>query len=160
MAIPLRRADPANITAGLRTFFVTSSIAGKRNLLQSHRSAQLFIDILYQYRTQRKYLLHDFVVMPDHFHVLITVGQEISIERAVQFIKGGFSFRAGKELEFRPPVWERGFPKCGFIPQTPSRVFANILRRIRSSDGWLGVQWSTIILPPMPDLNSTRSRRG
>jgi len=47
--------------------------------------------------------------MPDHFHVLITVGQEISIERAVQFIKGGFSFRAGKELEFRPPVWERGF---------------------------------------------------
>jgi len=39
MAIPLRRADPANITAGLRTFFVTSSIAGKRNLLQSHRSA-------------------------------------------------------------------------------------------------------------------------
>src|SRR2546425_4385853 len=109
MAIPLRCADPANITAGLRTFFVTSSIAGKRNLLQSHRSAQLFIDVLYQYRAQHKYLLHDFVVMPDHFHVLITVTQETSIERAVQFIKGGFAFRAGRELGFRPPVWERGF---------------------------------------------------
>jgi putative transposase len=109
MAIPVRRADPANITAGLRTFFVTSSIADKRNLLQSHRAAQLFIDVLYQYRSQHKYLLHDFVVMPDHFHVLITVGQEISIERAVQFIKGGFAFRAGRELGFRPPVWERGF---------------------------------------------------
>jgi putative transposase len=47
--------------------------------------------------------------MPDHFHVLITIGQEISIERAVQFIKGGFAFRAGRELGFRPPVWERGF---------------------------------------------------
>src|SRR5437763_16761891 len=109
MAIPLRRADPANIKAGLRTFFVTSSIAGKRNLLQSHRSAQLFIDVLYQYRSQQKYLLHDFVVMLDHFHVLITVGQEISIERAIQFIKGGFAFRAGKELGFRSPVWQRGF---------------------------------------------------
>src|SRR5436190_9069445 len=43
------------------------------------------------------------------FHMLITVGHEISIERAVQFIKGGFAFRAGRELRFTPPVWERGF---------------------------------------------------
>src|SRR5205807_6704636 len=99
MAIPLRRSDPANIVAGCRTFFVTSSIAEKRNLLQSHRSAELFIDVLYQYRSQHKYLLHDFVVMPDHFHMLITVGHEISIERAVQFIKGGFAFRAGRSEE-------------------------------------------------------------
>jgi putative transposase len=109
MAIPLRRADPANVTAGERTFFVTSSIAGKRNLLQSHRASQLFVNVLYHYRSHRNYLLHDFVVMPDHFHVLITVGHELSIERAVQFIKGGFAFRAGKELGFRAPVWERGF---------------------------------------------------
>jgi putative transposase len=34
--------------------------------------------------------------MPDHFHILMTLGREISIERAVQFIKGGFAFRAGK----------------------------------------------------------------
>ena|SRR5437763_1625099 len=123
MAIPLRRADPANIKAGLRTFFVTSSIAGKRNLLQSHRSAQLFIDVLYQYRSQQKYLLHDFVVMLDHFHVLITVGQEISIERAIQFIKGGFAFRAGKELGFRSPVWQRGFSEVRIYgPEGLARV--------------------------------------
>ena len=109
MAIPVRRADPANITSGLRTFFVTSSIPDKRNLLQSHRAAQLFIDVLYQYRSQHKYLLHDFVVMPDHFHILITIAQEISIERAVQFIKGGFAFRAGMELGFRSPVWQGRF---------------------------------------------------
>src|SRR5207244_3168942 len=109
MAIPLRRSDPANIVAGCRTFFATSSIAEKRNLLQSDSSAELFIDVLYQYRSQHKYLLHDFVVMPDHFHMLITVGHEISIERAVQFIKGGFAFRAVRELGFTPPVWERGF---------------------------------------------------
>src|SRR5437764_4475669 len=109
MAIPLRRADPANVTAGARTFFVTSSIAGKRNLLQSHRASQLFVDVLYHYRSDRNYLLHDFVVMPDHFHVLITIGHELSIERAVQFIKGGFAFRAGKELGFRAPIWQRGF---------------------------------------------------
>jgi putative transposase len=109
MAIPLRHSDPAAIAAGLRTFFVTSSIAEKRNLLQSHRSAKLFIAVLYHYRDQQKYLLHDFVVMPDHFHILITVEGEMTIERAVQFIKGGFAFRAGKELGFSAPVWQRGF---------------------------------------------------
>lgn len=109
MAIPLRRADPANIAAGVRTFFVTSSIAGKRSLLQSDRAAKLFLDVLYHYRAERKYRLHEFVVMPDHFHLLITLGPEISVERAVQFIKGGFAFRAARELGLRPPIWERGF---------------------------------------------------
>jgi putative transposase len=47
--------------------------------------------------------------MPDHFHVLLTVGSDITIERAVQYIKGGFSFRAGKALGIRPPVWQKGF---------------------------------------------------
>lgn len=109
MAIPLRRSDPTNITAGVRTFFVTSSIAGKRRLLQSDRSAKLFVDVLYHYRAQHRYRLHEFVIMPDHFHILITIGPELSIERAVQFVKGGFAFRAGKELGFKSPVWERGF---------------------------------------------------
>ncbi|MCU1268915.1 MAG: hypothetical protein JWN74_209 [Acidobacteriaceae bacterium] len=109
MAIPRRQGEPSAIPPTLRTFFVTSSIAAKRNLLQSERSASLFIDVLYHYRSERKYLLHSFVVMPDHFHLLITVGHEITIERAVQFIKGGFAFRAGKSFGFRPPVWQRGF---------------------------------------------------
>src|SRR5437016_8670770 len=106
MAIPMRRASAHNVSAAFRTFFVSSSIAEKRNLLQSDRAAKLFIDTLYHYRTQRKFLLHDFVVMPDHFHVLITVDIGISIEGAVQLIKGGFAFRAGKELGFRAPVWQ------------------------------------------------------
>jgi len=109
MAIPLRRSEPEFIAADLRTFFVTSSIAEKRNLLQSHRSAKLFAEVLSHYRDERRYLLHDFVVMPNHFHVLITVEREMTVERAVQCIKGGFAFRAGKELGFMPPVWQRGF---------------------------------------------------
>jgi putative transposase len=111
MSIPLRHANPANIAAAERTFFVTSSIAEKRNLLQSDRAARLFIDVLYHYRGQEKFLLHAFVVMPDHFHLLITV-KSMAIERAVQFVKGGFAFRAGKELGFRSPVWERGFSEA------------------------------------------------
>ena len=109
MAIPRRHAHPANISAGLRTFFVTSSIADKRLLLQSTRSASLFLEVLAHYRREGRYRLHEFVVMRDHFHILLSVDLHLSIERAVQFIKGGFAYRAGKGLGFHPPVWQKGF---------------------------------------------------
>ncbi len=73
------------------------------------RAAALLIAVLDHYRRQRKYLLHEFVIMPDHFHVLISVDASLSIEKAVQFIKGGFASRAGRELGFRAPVWQKGF---------------------------------------------------
>jgi len=53
------------------------------------------------------YLLHEYVLMPEHFHVLIT--PEVTLERAVQFMKGGFSFRARKELGSSLEIWQRGF---------------------------------------------------
>ncbi|MBS1851997.1 MAG: transposase [Acidobacteria bacterium] len=109
MATPPRRANAAKIISTSRTFFVTSSTWDKRNLLQSDRCAALFIKILYEYRVQGKFKLHEFVVMPDHFHLLLTVGNEMPIERAVQFIKGGFAFRAGKEFGMRAPFWQKGF---------------------------------------------------
>lgn len=45
--------------------------------------------------------------MPDHFHLLIT--PTVALERAVQLIKGGFSFRAKKELDSNAEIWQRGF---------------------------------------------------
>jgi len=51
-------------------------------------------------------LLHEFV-MPDHFHALIT--PQTSLEKAIQFIKGGFSYRARKELGSNMEVWQKGF---------------------------------------------------
>ena len=47
--------------------------------------------------------------MPNHVHLLITVPACLTVERAVQFIKGGFSHRAGKELDLKAPVWQKGF---------------------------------------------------
>ncbi len=109
MSIPIRNSDRSRVIANERTFLVTSSTWGKCGLLQSTRAAGLLIDVLYHYRGQRKYLLHEFVIMPEHFHLLITVGAEMTVEKAVQLIKGGFAFRAGRELGFRAPVWQKGF---------------------------------------------------
>jgi putative transposase len=130
MSVPIRNADRSHVIASDRIFFATSSTCKKRGLLQSARAASLFIDVLYHYRQQQKYLLHEFVIMPDHFHVLLTVGAEMTVEKVVQLIKGGFAFRAGRELGFRAPVWQKGFSE---IRVNEREVFLDIRRYIRAN---------------------------
>jgi putative transposase len=47
--------------------------------------------------------------MRDHVHLLLTVAGDMSIEKAMQLIKGSFSFRAKSELGFQGEIWQRGF---------------------------------------------------
>jgi putative transposase len=109
MATPLRNANSSQILSPSRTFFVTTKMSMGRALLQSERNASLFIDVLRSYVAARKFQLHDFVVMPDHVHLLITVPGDMTIEKAIQFIKGGFSYRLKKEFGYSGEVWQRGF---------------------------------------------------
>jgi len=46
--------------------------------------------------------------MPDHFHLLITPSR-ITLERSLQLIKGGFSFRFNKEIGGTREIWQNGF---------------------------------------------------
>jgi putative transposase len=65
------------------------------------------------------YKLHAFVVMPDHLHLLISPFE--SVERSLQLIKGGFSFRAKRELAWNGEIWQPGFTD----------------HRIRDEEDWL-----------------------
>jgi putative transposase len=85
---------------------ITSATWGRRSLFSKDAWARLLIDTLYHYRGVA-YLLHEFVIMPDHIHVLLT--PKTNLEKAVQFIKGGFSYRAKKELGSNMEVWQKGF---------------------------------------------------
>lgn len=89
-----------------QTYMITSSTWERRALFQKERWARLLIDTLYHSRGAA-YLLHEFVIMPDHIHVLLT--PMTSLEKAVQFIKGGFSYRAKNELGSNMEVWQKGF---------------------------------------------------
>jgi|SRR5581483_4616934 len=93
---------------GGETCFVTSSTDGRERYFIYSKYTELFIDTLYRYRSQGKDKVHSFVVMPEHFHALITpVG--ITIERAGQLIKGGYSYRVKTDLKRNYEIWERGF---------------------------------------------------
>ena len=88
-----------------RTYLVTAVTAQRRSLFQVTATAELLEQTILDYRSQGKFLLHAFVIMPDHFHALITPAPDVSLEKAMQFIKGGFSFR----LKSKHEVWMRSF---------------------------------------------------
>ena len=100
-------AAPHRGNTGSGTYFITASTFQRQSLLQSDRMARLFLNVVFHYRSQQKYLLHEFVVMPNHFHILLTPTE--TLERALQLIKGGYSYRARKELGFAGEVWEKSF---------------------------------------------------
>jgi putative transposase len=108
MSKPDRNTSPSEILRS-RTFFVTTKTSMGRALLQSERNATLFIDVLRSNVAAGKFRMHDFVVMPDHVHLLITVDEKMTIEKAVQLIKGGFSYRLKKDFGYAGEVWQRGF---------------------------------------------------
>jgi putative transposase len=84
--------------------------------------AVLLVDVLQHYRTEKKYKLHGFVVMPNHLHVLVTLTSEISVEKATQLIKGGFSFRAKREIGVKWPIWHRGFSEVRIFSEEAFRA--------------------------------------
>jgi putative transposase len=83
-----------------------------RRLLQSDRNADLFVDVLRSLVAEEKFKLHDFVVMPDHVHLLLTVDADMTVEKAMQLIKGRFSFRIAKDCGCHGEVWQRGFSEA------------------------------------------------
>jgi putative transposase len=103
MAVPKRRVRAPG------SYFVTSRTWEGRALFLKEPPCRIFLNALLHYRDEGAYLLHAFVLMPEHFHVLITPASHTTLERAVQYIKGGSAQRMGEELRLRFPVWQRGF---------------------------------------------------
>ena len=67
-----------------------------RRLLQSERNAGLLIGVLRSLVAERAFKLHDFVIMPDYLHLLLTVEDGMTVEKAMQLVKGRFSFHLGR----------------------------------------------------------------
>lgn len=99
---PTRRISPPG------TYFVTFSTWQRKRLFVVESYVRLFLKVLYGYKRQGRFQLHAFVLMPEHVHLLITPASRISLGRAVQLIKGGYSHAFGVAFR-RGEVWQRGF---------------------------------------------------
>ncbi|HKW16885.1 MAG TPA: transposase [Terriglobales bacterium] len=100
---------PGRLISPPGTYFVTFSTWQRRRIFVVEPYVRLFLQTVYRYRREEKFQLHAFVVMPEHVHLLLTPSQEVTLERAVQLIKGGFSHALGAVIGRKREVWQRGF---------------------------------------------------
>jgi putative transposase len=88
-----------------QTYFASFQTAQRQCFFRNERWSTLFLTTLGHYLPQAG--LHDFVIMPDHIHLLLS--PPTPLEKAIQLIKGGFSFRAKRELQWNGDIWQVGF---------------------------------------------------
>jgi REP element-mobilizing transposase RayT len=103
MARPKHRTKPGE------TYFVTTDTWERRKVFLKATAAEIVEARLFEYRDKGCYCVHHYVVMPEHFHALLTPGTTTSLERAVGLFKGRSSHDIGRALQMRFPVWHEGF---------------------------------------------------
>lgn len=88
-----------------QTYALTAVCHERRRIFQQTTTAELMVETILRYRDSGRLLLHAFVIMPDHIHVLLTPAE--SIEKTAQLVKGGFSFAVRKL--YSAEVWQAGY---------------------------------------------------
>jgi putative transposase len=100
---------PSRLFSPPGTYFLTFSTWHRRRLFVVENYARLLLQTLYHYRREGRFALQAFVLMPDHVHVLLTPAKDVTIERAVQLIKGAYSHELGALIGRNSEIWQRGF---------------------------------------------------
>jgi len=107
------------------TYFVTTKAAQNVAVFQVHEIAEIVIAKLLHYRMAGAYRLHEFVLMPNHLHLLLTPSDATSLEKAMQLIKGGSSHEIRQKRGNRMEIWQAGFHEATI------RDTADYLSRVR-----------------------------
>jgi putative transposase len=100
---------PGRLISPPGTYFVTFSTWQRRRLFVVESYVRLFLKTLYGYRRDGRYELHAFVLMPEHVHLMLTPAMTVTLEHAIQLIKGGYSHALGSVLGRKREIWQRGF---------------------------------------------------
>jgi putative transposase len=142
-----------------QTYFTSSATWDRRELFRVPQTAELLVQRILACRDKGAYLLHEFVVMPNHSHLLITPSENTSLEKAIQLIKGGFSHEFHKGAENRTEIWQVGFhdwtirdggdyrAKVGYIHMNPVRS-----RLVERAEEWsFGSACGKYLLDPVPE---------
>ena len=103
------------------TYFVTTKAWQSTFLFQREETAQIIVAKMVEYRDKGNYLLHDFVLMPNHLHLILTPGPSASLEKCMQLIKGGSSFEIHKMRGKKMEIWQSGFHESNLTSWTEYR---------------------------------------
>jgi len=98
------------------------------NLFQRCETAELMVATVIRYRDAGEFQIHEYVVMPDHIHLLLTPREGSSIARAMQLIKGGFSHELHQSESKLNAVWQQRYQERRVRDLNEYASFARYIR--------------------------------
>jgi len=87
-----------------RIMFVTMNTWHRRQVFVHPKFATKAIDALYAFQKKHHFVLHGFVVMPDHIHLLLTINAPYTIDDFIKDYQTGLSFDLGTGAFFEEYV--------------------------------------------------------
>jgi len=76
--------------------------------------------------------------MPDHLHLLMRLPRNMTVEKAMQLVKGGFSYRLRKEHGFQGDVRQRGFSEVRIDDRQSFWHYREYIQQNPVKAGWVG----------------------
>lgn len=91
------------------TYFVTSNAANTGVCLAEPKCAKIVISSLEWLRDRGRIELHAYAVMPDHVHLVLTLGEQVTLAQIMQALKGYTAQRINELAGRKGRVWEKGY---------------------------------------------------
>jgi len=93
----------------MTTYFLTICAHMQRNLFQRQEVAELVVATFCKYRDAGEFELHEYVVMPNHVHLLVSLNDQHPLGRVIQLVKGGVSHSLREHGFVFSAVWQQRY---------------------------------------------------
>jgi putative transposase len=90
-------------------YFVTTAVRERIPIFRNPEMANVLLKIFALKKSELDFDLHGYVVMPDHFHALITPPSKYSISVIMRQLKGASSREINQICQRTGSLWQKGF---------------------------------------------------
>jgi putative transposase len=104
---------PQHIVIPEGVHFVTTATEGRRPVFVGSEAPGILNGIIRSVCTEERSVLFAFVVMPDHLHLLLRIGEATTLARVMQKIKGRSSRHLNQSLGAGGSLWQKGYYEHG-----------------------------------------------
>ncbi len=90
-------------------YFVTSVTYLRRKIFLEPINARFLLATISYHRFILEFKLFGYVIMPEHFHIIIAPSEKYSLSKIMNFIKGNFARKYNQIYKKTDHVWQRRY---------------------------------------------------
>jgi len=102
-----RRLRKGRVSISSQIYLITAVTSKRKPVFLDLNAGRILVQSIYDDSLDAKTLCY--VVMPDHFHWLLQLGEMHAISRVVQRVKARSGFSIKQQLNLKEKLWQAGY---------------------------------------------------